>query len=144
LEICLLIGPDEPDLVTLEAHGWRLVSPRLHVATPDSYRDYIFGARGEFTCVKHAYAAGCTGWFSDRSACYLAAGRPVIVQDTGIGPYVPTGAGLLTFTDIDSAAAALDRVERDYALHAAAAVAFAREYLDSDRVLSRLLHLAGV
>jgi hypothetical protein len=144
LEICLFISPDEADRVTLEQHGWRLTSPRRHAATPDTYRGYIFSSRGEFTCAKHGYVAGRTGWFSDRSACYLAAGRPVIVQDTGIGSYVPTGSGLLTFTDIDSAAAALDQVERDYARHAAAAAAFAREYLDSDRVLARLLQLAGL
>lgn len=141
LEICLFIHPDEPDRLKLEQHGWRLLSPQLYVATPDTYRDYIFGARGEFACVKQAYAAGRTGWFSDRSACYLAAGRPVVVQDTGIGSYVPTGAGLLTFTDVDSAADALDRVEHDYARHAVAAATFVREYLDSDRVLTRLLQM---
>jgi hypothetical protein len=83
-------------------------------------------------------------WFSDRSACYLAAGRPVIVQDTGIGRYLPTGTGVLTFHDIDSAAEALERVERDYAQHAAAAHDFARSHLDSNRVLTRLLELAGI
>jgi hypothetical protein len=144
LEICLSIHPDEADRATLEQHGWRLTSPRRHAATPDTYRNYIFSSRGEFTCVKQGYAAGRTGWFSDRSACYLAAGRPVIVQDTGIGSYVPTGTGLLTFIDIDSAAEAIERVERDYARHATAAAAFAREYLDSDRVLARLLQLAGL
>ena len=144
LELCLAIHPDEPDLPTLKANGWRLSAPREHCATPDTYRDYIRGSRGEFTVVKHGYAAGRTGWFSDRSACYLAAGRPVIVQDTGIGAHLPTGEGLLTFTDIDSAAAAIERVERDYVQHAAAAAAFARQYLDSDRVLPRLLELAGV
>jgi hypothetical protein len=144
LEICLFIHADEPARVTLEEHGWRLVSPQDHAATPDTYRSYIWGARGELTCVKQGYAAGRTGWFSDRSACYLAAGRPVIVQDTGLGRYVPTGAGLLTFTDLDSAAEALERVEHNYAQHAAAATAFAREYLDSDRVLTHLVQLAGV
>jgi hypothetical protein len=144
LEICLAIHPDEPDRQALEQHGWRLVSPRHHAATPDTYRDYIHGSRGEFTVVKHGYAAGRTGWFSDRSACYLAAGRPVIVQDTGIGAYVPTGTGLLTFTNIEGAVQALRRVEGDYARHAAAARAFAREHLDAQRVLPRLLELAGL
>ncbi len=144
LEICLSIHPNEPDRGKLEQHGWRLVPPRDHIATPDMYRDYISGARGEFTVVKHGYAAGRTGWFSDRSACYLAAGRPVIVQDTGISSYVPTGAGLLTFTDLSSAADAVNQAEHDYAQHAAAAAAFAREHLDSDRVLTRLLQLAGL
>ena len=144
LEICLAIHPDEPDRATLEQHGWHLVSPRHHAADPDRYRDYIFAARGEFTVVKHGYVAGRTGWFSDRSACYLAAGRPVIVQDTGIGRYVPTGAGLLTFSDVEGAAAALDAVERNYAQHAAAAAAFARQHLDARRVLVRLVELAGL
>lgn len=144
LELCLAIHPNEPDLPTLTENGWHLSEPRRHCATPDAYRNYIQGSRGEFTVVKHGYAAGRTGWFSDRSACYLAAGRPVIVQDTGFGAYVPTGEGLLTFTDIDSAAAAIERIERDYARHAAAAAHFARQHLDSDRVLPRLLELAGV
>ena len=144
LEICLAIHPDEPDRARLEENGWRLTSPRRHCATPDTYRDYITGARGEFTVVKHGYAAGRTGWFSDRSACYLAAGRPVIVQDTGIGACLPTGTGLLTFSDLDSAVAALDQAEQNYAAHAAAAAALAREHLDSDRVLTRLAQLAGL
>jgi len=144
LELCLFIHPDEADRIDLERSGWRLVSPRLHAATPDSYRDYIFASRGEFTVVKHGYAAGRTGWFSDRSACYLAAGRPVIVQDTGIGRYLPTGLGLLTFTDTEDAAAAIDAVESNYNRHAAAAAAFAREFLDSDIVLGRFLRLAGI
>jgi hypothetical protein len=144
LEICLFIDPNEPNRSELEEHGWRLASPSDHVPSPDRYRDYIFHSRGEFTVVKQGYAAGQTGWFSDRSACYLAAGRPVIMQDTGIGKYVPTGDGLFTFTDIDSAAQAIKRVESDYSHHAAAATAFARQFLDSDLVLSRLLQLAGI
>jgi hypothetical protein len=144
LEICLAIHPDEPDRGALVQHGWRLVSPRRHAATPDSYRHYIFGSRGEFSVVKHGYAAGRTGWFSDRSACYLAAGRPVIVQDTGLAAHLPTGAGLLTFTDVATAARALGTVESDYAAHARAARAFAREHLDANVVLPRLLQLAGL
>jgi hypothetical protein len=144
LELCLAIHPDEPYHASLIANGWQLTSPRRHCATVDTYRDYIRDSRGELTVVKHGYAAGRTGWFSDRSACYLAAGRPVIVQDTGIAPYLRTGAGLLTFTDVATAAAALARVEGDYDRHAAAAAALAREHFDSDRVLTRLLRLAGL
>ena len=144
LELCLFIDSDEPDRGALEQHGWSLASPVLHAATTDAYRNYVTRSRGEFTAVKEAYAAGRTGWLSDRSACYLAAGRPVIMEDTAIGAYVPTGDGLLTFSDVDSAAGALDQVETAYAKHAAAATAFAREFLDSDKVLGRLLRLAGV
>jgi hypothetical protein len=144
LELCLVIAPDEPDRIQLEQHGWRLVSPAVHAATPDSYRDYIFRSRGELTAVKHGYAAGRTGWFSDRSACYLAAGRPVIVQETGLKRHVPVGSGFITFDSVDSAAAAVAEVENNYARQAAAAAAFAREYLDSDIVLPRLLQIAGI
>ncbi len=144
LELCLAIHPDEPDRIRLEDHGWHLVSPRQHCATPDTYRRYIQRSRGEFTVVKHGYSAGRTGWFSDRSACYLAAGRPVIMQETGISTYVQTGVGLITFSDVDGAAAALEAVEGGYARHAAAAADFAHTHLDSDRVLTRLLAIAGV
>ena len=143
-ELCLFIDTDETDCIQLEQHGWRLVSPAVHAANPDSYRDYIFGSRGEFTAVKHGYAAGRTGWFSDRSACYLAAGRPVITQDTSAGRHIVTGTGFITFNDLDTAVAAVAHVENDYASHAAAATAFAQEYLDSDIVLPRLLQLAGI
>jgi hypothetical protein len=144
LELCVFIHPDETDRIQLEQHGWRVVSPTVHAVSPDSYRDYIIGSRGEFTVVKHGYAAGRTGWFSDRSACYLAAGRPVIMQDTGLGRHVPTDSGLVTFSDLDSAADAIGQVEDDYPRHAAAATAFARRYLASDVVLPRLLQLAGL
>ena len=90
------------------------------------------------------YAAGRTGWFSDRSACYLAAGRPVIMQDTGIGRYLPTGTGVTNVYRYRSAAEAINHVESNYSRHAAAAAAFAREFLDSDLVLRRLLELVGM
>jgi hypothetical protein len=144
LELCLSIHPDDPDGIELERHNWRLVRPTDHAASPDEYRDYILVSRGEFTAVKPGYAAGRTAWFSDRSACYFAAGRPVIMQDTGIGRYVPTGTGLLTFSGLDSAIDALEQVESNYTRHAAAAAAFTREFLDSNVVLPRLLRLAGI
>jgi hypothetical protein len=141
LEVCMAIHPDEPDLPKLLDNRWRLVSPRIHAATMEAYRDYVQGSRGEFTPVKHGYAAGRSGWFSDRSVCYLAAGRPVIMQETGVSRHVATGEGVLTFTDIEGAVAALNAVESHYARHAAAARAFARAHLDSDKVLSRLWQL---
>ena len=87
---------------------------------------------------------GKSGWFSERSGCYLAAGRPVVMEDTGLGRHLPVGLGLLTYTDLESAARCLEAVQRDYARHALAARELAREYLDSDRVLSRILALAHV
>jgi len=144
LELCLAIHPDEPERAGLVDHGWQLVSPREHAATVDTYRRYILGSRGELSAVKHGYAAGRTGWFSDRSACYLAAGRPVVIQETGVSKYLPTDMGFLTFSDRTGAVEAIKRVERDYAGHRAAATAFARQHLDSDRVLTRLAALAGI
>ncbi len=144
LEICLAIHPGEADRAALLDHGWHLSEPREQVSSVDAYRAYICASRGELTAVKNGYAAGHTGWVSDRSVCYLAAGRPVIVQDTGIGEHLPIGNGLLTFETLDEAARAIDTVEADYDHHAAAARELARSHFDSDRVLQRLLALAGV
>jgi hypothetical protein len=144
LELCLLVHPAEPDRRALERHGWRLASPCDRAATPDAYREYVTGSRGVFSVAKEAYAAGRTGWWSDRSSCYLAAGRPVIVEDTGFGGSLPTGEGILTFRDFGGAVAAIERSTNDYARNATAAREIAREYLDSDRVLTRLCEVAGV
>jgi hypothetical protein len=144
LELCLAIHPGEPDLPRLIDNGWLLSQPLQHAASLDAYRSYIQGSRGEVTAAKNGYVAGRTGWFSDRSACYLAAGRPVILQDTGFAAHLPTGRGLLSFTDTASAAAAIRSVEADYDAHAAASRAFAAQYLDSRKVLPSLLGLAGV
>jgi len=143
LELCLAIHPDEPDRQALLDHGWLLSEPREQVSRIDDYRDYIQHSRGELAAVKNGYVAGRTGWVSDRSVCYLAAGRPVIVQDTGIGKHLPIGDGLLTFTNVDEAARALAEVEQRYEHHAAAARQLARTHFDSDRVLGRLLEIAG-
>ncbi len=143
LELCLAIHPDEPDLPRLRAAGWRLVDPHVHAADPDTYRAYVRASRGELSVAKHGYVAGRTGWVSDRTVCYLAAGRPAIVQDTGIGAHLPVGDGLLVFDDVASAVRALETVERRYAHHAQAARALAVEHFAAGRVLTRLLeHLA--
>ncbi len=144
LEICLAIHPDEPDLPRLRAHGWRLSDPGVHATDGETYRDYVRRSRGEFSVAKHGYVVGRTGWVSDRTACYLAAGRPAVVQDTGLRPHLPVGEGLLVFEAIDGAVAALAEVERDYARHARAAQSLAARYFDSDRVLAELLDIAGV
>ncbi len=143
LELCLAIHPDEPDRAALLANGWSLREPKELVSSIDGYRDYVWQSRGEFTAVKNGYTAARTGWISDRSVCYLAAGRPVIVQDTGIPAQIPTGDGLRTFSTLEEAADAVCVVESDYAHHAAAAYDLARSYFDSDLVLRRLLALSG-
>jgi hypothetical protein len=138
--LALAIHPDETlDLASLRANGWELIDPDAVAATPDGYRRFIQGSRAEFAIAKSGYVVSRSGWFSDRSACYLASGRPVIAQDTGFGRRLPTGQGLFAFTDADDVVHAIDELQRDYARHCASARQIAEEYLDSDRVLCALL-----
>ena len=132
------------DLIALARGGWVLVDPALVAGTPDSYRDFVRTSRGELSIAKSGYVASGCGWFSDRSACYLASGRPVVAQDTGFGRRLPTGDGLLAFTTAAEAVDALERVDADYDRHAAAARRIATEELDSAIVLGALLRHAGV
>ena len=126
----------------LTRHGWNIVDPDKACGDVDSYRDYIQTSRGEWSVAKHGYVAGRTGWFSCRSACYLAAGRPVIVQDTGFSSVLPVGEGVLVFDTIDHAAEAIRIIESDYDRHCRAARGFAEEYFDAGRVLGSLVERA--
>lgn len=123
--------------------GWQVTSAAWVSDTVDRYRDYIAGSLAEISAAKHAYVASRSGWFSDRSASYMAAGRPVVLQDTGFDAWLPTGEGLLTFTDVHEAAAAVQAVLADPARHAAAARAVVAGHLAADVVLPRLLTAAG-
>jgi len=107
-----------------------------------SYRRYIQSSKGEWSIAKNGYVEAKSGWFSGRSACYLAAGRPVIVQDTGFGQVLPTGEGVLSFKTIDEAEAGIRELEGNYNRHAKAAHKIAEAYFDSDKVLNRLLQIA--
>jgi len=109
----------------------------------DLYQSYLADSRGEWSVAKQAYVGLRSGWFSTRSAVYLASGRPVVVQDTGWSAHYPTGAGLFAFSTLDEALAALAAVEADYARHAAAARAVAEAEFDARRVLERLLREAA-
>jgi hypothetical protein len=138
LELALSSYRDE-DRRMLENHGWR-VRPGLGFSQDlDAYRTYIQLSQGEFSVAKDQNVRLRSGWFSERSATYLAAGRPVILQDTGFGAYLPTGEGLFAFSTVDEAAAALEKVTADYARHSAAAAEIAREYLDAERVVKAIL-----
>jgi hypothetical protein len=123
----------------LMQQGWRLVDPMCVCPDLDSYRQYIEFSKAEWTVAKHGYVLGQVGWFSGRSACYLAAGRPVVVQDTGFDCVVPAGEGVLGFRTVDEAAAAIAAVNADYVRHAQAARDVAQQYFDSAKVLSRLI-----
>jgi hypothetical protein len=133
----------ERDRKLLESNRWR-VRPALDFSSDlDAYRTYIQLSRGEFSVAKDQNVRLRSGWFSERSATYLAAGRPVILQDTGFGRFLPTGEGLLPFRSVDEAAAALESVASDYARHSRAAEEIAREYLDAEKVVGRMLEALG-
>ena len=144
-QIALNIHPDErDDLRRLDREGWTLVDPRVVARDPWTYQCFVEDSLAEFSVAKQLYVRSCSGWFSDRSIYYLASGRPVVAQDTGLGGRYPSDAGLLWFTTLDEAAAAVLEVARDSARHARAARAVAEEYFDSDKVLSRLLGRLGM
>jgi hypothetical protein len=132
---------DEREQEELEGEGWMIVPS---IADPQEYRDYIIDSAGEFTVAKEQYVAPRSGWFSDRSACYLAAGRPVVAQDTGFGKHIPTGEGLFAYSTTEEAAAAIELIAGDYERHSAAAQEIAREYFDAGRLLEQMLAEIGV
>jgi hypothetical protein len=143
LEIAVNAGKTNRTPYDLLRHkGWRVVDPLAACADLDSYRTYIASSLAEWSVAKNGYVVGQPGWFSCRSACYLAAGRPVVVQDTGFGAVLPVGEGILPFTTVEDAVDAVRDVERDYTRHARAARAIAEEFFDSQRVLSRLVEEA--
>jgi hypothetical protein len=144
LALALAIDPAElPDLVELARHKWQLLDPVLVAGTPATYAEFIRGSKAEFGLAKLGYVSSRCGWFSDRSACYLASGRPVVAQDTGFGPFIETGEGLMAFTTTDDAVSAIEELRRDYRRHARAARAIAEKHFDSDRVLVKLLERVG-
>jgi len=126
----------------LREYGWGTVDAMRVSRTPAEYRDFIHRSRAEFGVAKHTYVTNHTGWFSDRTECYLASGRPAIVQDTGWTAHVPAGDGLLAFTNMDEAIAGIDRINSDYERHSRRAVEIAREHFDAARILPRLLEVA--
>lgn len=144
-ELALDIDPaDASDSSALHDGGWRLSSPRDVVGDLVAYRAFIEASSAEVLVAKEMYVRSRSGWFSDRSACYLAMGRPVIAQDTGFSEHLPTGEGLLCFDDPDGAAAAVAGVAADLGRHARAARAVAARHFDACRVLPSLLDRLGL
>jgi hypothetical protein len=123
----------------LESNGWKLADAHALTTDPWPYRDYILNSRGEFTVARDLHVRLRSGWFSERSACYLAAGRPVITQDTGFGTVLPTGVGLFAFNTMEDILAALEQINSDYEKHSRAARAIAEEYFKAERVLEKVL-----
>jgi hypothetical protein len=138
LELALALD-DEQVIQTLRAAGWRVVPAAPMSKDIDRYRDYIRSSAGEFSVAKEQYVQLRSGWFSDRTATYLAAGRPAVVQDSGFGCALPVGEGLFAFTTPQDVIKAFEAIGSDYARHSRAARRVAEDYLDSDGVLARLL-----
>jgi hypothetical protein len=143
LELALEVDdPGARDL--LARNGWLLTDAFAVSRDLGVYQRHIRRSRGEFTVAKDLVARTRSGWFSDRSVCYLAAGKPIVTQDTGFGKYVPAGSGLLAFSTVEEAAAALDEVNRDYERHCRAARQIAIEHFAAERVLGRLCREADL
>lgn len=126
----------------LTRHGWEVAPGEIISKTPASYREFIQQSRGEFGVPKHGYVETRSGWFSDRSVCYLASGRPVMMEDTGLADWLPAGAGLVTFHDLSSAQAAVETINHDYANQRRAARALAEKHFSTERVLPDFLEQA--
>jgi hypothetical protein len=134
----------EEELELFRKNDWKLVLPHDLSVDWNGYRDYIRNSKGEFTCAKDQYIRLNTGWFSDRTACYLAAGRPVITQETGFTAHYGGKEGLLTFSTMEEIVDAVAAIRADYKKHSRAALEIAREVFEAEKVLASLLERAGV
>jgi hypothetical protein len=143
LEIATDLHPEDPATRQFLESGWRLVDARPLNTPWQRYRDYLAQSRGEFCVAKNGYVRSRCGWFSDRSVCYLALGRPVILQETGWTDFYPQGEGLLSFHDEGSARAALETVAKDPVKHARAARQIAEKYCSAPVVVNQLLETIG-
>ena len=141
-EVALNSAPPDAEARIREA-GWRLLDARDVSLTLDAYGDFIRRSRGEFTVAKDIYVRPRSGWFSDRSVCYLASGRPVVTMDTGFARFYPVGEGLFHYRDEDEAAAAIATVNADYPRHARAARRLAAEHFASDHVIGAMMAKVG-
>jgi hypothetical protein len=139
-----MLPPSEAVEAEVTDNGWRVIDPRPVSAGMPAYAEFIRGSRGEFTVAKDIYVRPNSGWFSDRSVCYLAAGRPVITMRTGFSKFYPVGAGLFEFSTMDEVLAAIEAINQDYSRHSRAAREIAAEYFAADRVVSRLVNESGL
>jgi hypothetical protein len=142
-ELCLNID-DEADRLQLLGHGWHLSSPLQMSLEPFSYREFFQRSRAEWTVAKDQNVRLQSGWFSERDACYLASGRPVIAQSTGFERFLPTGEGLFAFRTMDEVLAAVDRIESDYGKACRAARGGAESHLEATKVARKFLEDIGL
>lgn len=145
LELALLVGQgDYEDLGVLLRHGWRVLDPYACAGDAHAYREFIQRSKAEFSVAKRGYVRTRSGWISDRTGCYLASGKPAIVQSTGFEHRLPAGAGLLSFRTVQEAVDAIGAIEDNYELHAVQARRVAEQNFDARRVLTSLLEQVGI
>ena len=144
-ELAANIHSNDPtgDRELLLKMGWKLVNPHRVARSPSIYQNYIKQSRAEFSCPKPIHRELKSGWFSDRSACYLASGRPVLAEDTGFSEHLPTGRGLLCFNNLEEALAGVAEIDGNYPKHMSAARELAEEYLSSQKWLPSMLSACG-
>ncbi|MGH7538871.1 MAG: hypothetical protein ACREMF_09565 [Gemmatimonadales bacterium] len=141
LELALNVAAgDGVDLALLQRHGWQVRRSQDVAGSPEQYQAYIQQSRGEFSCAKPSCMKLQNAWISDRTLCYLASGKPAVVQDTGPSAYLPNGEGLFRFATLNQAAAALDAVNADYERHCQASRELAETYFDARKVMERILN----
>ena len=128
----------------LEGYGWHVEDAYQVSETLESYRDYIWRSRAELTVAKDMNVRLRSGWFSERSACYLASGKPVVTQETGFSKSIPTGLGLCGFQKLEDIPPAIDAINSDYRKHSQAAKEIAAEYFDGEKLLRHLMVEAGL
>ena len=143
-EIALCIGNEDwEDIGLLQESRWRVLDPFLYAGDPTSYREFVQLSRAEFSVAKSGYVKSNSGWISDRTACYLASGKPALVQSTGCEWLFPDGKGLLTFRTREEAVAGLNAISGDYLAHCRAARQLAERFFDATRILGTILSHAG-
>jgi len=142
--LAIAVGGDSVPTELLEGAGWRLVNPLKVTESFDAFREFIAASMGEFSVCKNFYVATNSGFFSERSAAYLASGRPVVMQDTGFSAHLPCGQGLFAVHTVDEAAAAINEIHADYERHSKWARDIAIEYLDTSKILSRFVGELGI
>ena len=123
----------------LESLGWKIIEPDIHLPDYASYHDFLSNSKAEWSIAKNGYVQSHSGWFSCRSACYLAAGKPVVVQDTGWSDHLPSGEGVIAFKTMDEAVKGISAVAENYTHHCEAARAYAREHFDAAKVCDELI-----
>jgi hypothetical protein len=139
MPLALAVGGEKAPLSQIAADGWQTLNAHSATLTPSSYQQLIQQSAGEWSVAKNVYVATHSGWFSCRTACYLAAGRPAVVQETGWSRFVPSGKGLFAFSNMEEAINGLNQIAADPMTHRAAAYEIAREYLAPDRVLPDMI-----